>query len=448
MAPAGARRFGLSSTAVKLLVGGLLLREAFSFWTGHPFDFEVWVRTGYVVAQGKNPYLSFWPPAPGVSFAYLSSNLTPAAYLPFWSALLGLLYRSWESVGGGNRFVLYFFLKQPGIWADVGSAFLIYRLVDRWTGRPAAALGALSFWSFFPYSITITAIWGQFDSIVVLVVLGLLYARTAVERNLLYGLGIFAKWITAIYLPLEILRERGSRRLGFVIALAVPALLTVLVFAVAGWSLGSLTAGGVSQTKGGGLGMNYAYLLSLPAVVQVLAPIPDAYTVASLLWVPGVVIAGAVAARYVRPPSPESEVRALLLVLTVFLLLRFGLYEQYFLYPFALLLVDVVAFHPGRRGLFMFTYALAGIWLLINNDLGLRFLSPISSGIQPYTASLDANGTWGVFRSDALLVLCVIVTVTLIQLLRALAHNEERPVPWVLALFARIGLTLRRHRPS
>jgi len=51
-----------------LLVLGILAREALSFWTGHPFDFEIWVRAGYWVARGYTPYASL-PFAPGASFA-------------------------------------------------------------------------------------------------------------------------------------------------------------------------------------------------------------------------------------------------------------------------------------------------------------------------------------------------------------------------------------------
>src|SRR5580658_8056206 len=66
------RRFHLRPwpAAGTILLVGLAIRESFSFWTGHPFDFEIWIRTGYVVAHGTNPYLSAaWPPVPG-SFAY------------------------------------------------------------------------------------------------------------------------------------------------------------------------------------------------------------------------------------------------------------------------------------------------------------------------------------------------------------------------------------------
>ena len=34
----------LPSLAWKVLLAGFLVREAFSFWTGNPYDFEVWLR--------------------------------------------------------------------------------------------------------------------------------------------------------------------------------------------------------------------------------------------------------------------------------------------------------------------------------------------------------------------------------------------------------------------
>ena len=322
---------------------GLLVREAFSFWTGHPYDFEVWIRTGYEVAHGTNPYDGFWPAVPGVSFSFLSQTLTSAAYLPFWSGLLGGLYRFWEAVGGGNRFALYFLLKQPGILADIATAYLLCRLVQRWTSNGRAAAAVLSFWALFPYAIAITAIWGQFDSIVVMVLLALLYVRDPLERNLVNGVGIFVKWLTVIFLPLEFLRERGLRRLGVLVALAVPLVLTVTIFVIAGWSFSQVVPLATSQSSGDGLGMNLAFPLSLGAVVGALSSVPHFYTVIPYAWVPGVILAGVVAARWVRANEPRAELRAMLLIVSVFLLLRWGLYEQVHALP-------VLAGRPGRRG--------------------------------------------------------------------------------------------------
>ncbi len=412
---------------------GLLVREAFSFWTGHPYDFEVWIRTGYEVAHGTNPYDGFWPAVLGVSFSFLSQTLTSAAYLPFWSGLLGGLYRFWEAVGGGNRFALYFLLKQPGILADIATAYLLCRLVQRWTSNGRAAAAVLSFWALFPYAIAITAIWGQFDSIVVMVLLALLYVRDPLERNLVNGVGIFVKWLTVIFLPLEFLRERGLRRLGVLVALAVPLVLTVTIFVIAGWSFSQVVPLATSQSSGDGLGMNLAFPLSLGAVVGALSSVPHFYTVIPYAWVPGVILAGVVAARWVRANEPRAELRAMLLIVSVFLLLRWGLYEQYMLYLFSLAALDVAAFHPGRRALLVFTTVLSAVFLLVNNDLGLPFLAPVDSGVVAFTMGIDASSGWGFARTVGLTLLAFLIVVTLIQWIRTLVRDEPSPRPWLLA---------------
>lgn len=413
------------------MLAGLALREAFSFWTGNPYDLEVWIRTGGVVASGVNPYVSFWPPIPGVSFAFLTSTLPSAAYLPFWPALMGELYRLWEAIGGGNRFVLYFLLKQPPIFGDVLTAVLLYALVERWTRSPSSALAALASWSFFPYAIIISAIWGQFDSLAAAAILATLLYREPLQRNVLWGIGILVKWIAAIYLPLEIFRERGTRRLTFLVALAVPLTLTALLFVAEGWSFGSISATGISQSHGGAGGMNLAGILTGPPFVYVMNALPGLYTVLAYLYVPGVAIAGWVAARWIRPNDPRSELRAVMLVTTVFLLLRWGLYEQYMIYIFALMVLDIAAFHPDRRSFFLYLWLLSLIFLLINNDLGARFVTPIDTGLWSTLSNLDQTSGYGTIRAWALNILDVIVTLSLVQWIVALVHDRIHPVPWL-----------------
>jgi hypothetical protein len=440
----------LPTRALKILVAGFFLREAFSFWTGHPFDFESWVRTAYVVSHGQNPYAAFWPPVPGVSFAYVNQDLPAAAYLPFWPVLLGELYRAWDVVGGGNRFALYFLLKQPAILADAANCYLLYLVGEKWSGDARPAFALLTFWSFFPYAIIVTAIWGQFDSIVVLLVLLLLYARTSIERSVLYGFGAFIKWLTVIFLPLEFFRDRGAARMLSLVGLTIPAALTLAVFVAEGWSFQGIGAFSLSQSHGTGQGENYVYLLTLPSVSAWLSPIPYLYNAAEYLWVPGVIAGGWIASRWLRVGEVRTELRALMFVLTIFLLFRWGLYEQYFLYLFVLLAIDASLFHRGRRHFLGYVIGLATVDLLLNNDLGLRFLSPIDPALSSYTIALDATGTYGLFRLYALLGLAVIMTATLMQMLQVLARDQEDPRPWLYAVrdwLARFGRSRPRTTP-
>jgi len=105
----------LSKTPRGLLLLGLLVREMFSFWTGHPYDLEVWLRNAYFVSHGANPYAAFLPPVPGLSFAYLNDALPGVGYLPPWPLIVASLFRLYSIVPGVSRFVLYFLLTQPPV---------------------------------------------------------------------------------------------------------------------------------------------------------------------------------------------------------------------------------------------------------------------------------------------------------------------------------------------
>ncbi len=427
--PTGGSRPAPKWTIGSILLAGLAIREAFSFWTGHPYDFEVWVRTAYVVAHGENPYTSFWPAVPGVSFAYLGQPLPSAAYLPLWPALLGELYRLWSAVGGGNRFVLYFLLKQPGILADIGTAWLLYRLGERWSGERRVGVLLAASWSFFPYAILITAVWGEFDSLVVMIVLAILWSASSRDRAVYNGLGILAKWLTVIFLPWEFFRARGARRAYVGLSLAIAAAASAALFVAEGWSFTGIQSTGLSESHGGGYGMNYAYLFNLP-VAAPLGGVPMLFTIIGYLWVPGVLAAGWVAARWVETERPVGVLRGLLLVVTAFLILRAGLYEQYLLYLFAPLLLDVTIYHPGRRPLFAGLLGVSWAYLILNNDLLIRFVSPLSPSVTTFTTALDASSTFGVFRLYALAVLAVVMTISLAQLAVVLVRDRPAPTVW------------------
>ncbi len=424
--PAPAPR-SLPAVAWKVLVAGLLIREGFSFWTGHPYDFEDWIRTGYAVAQGYNPY-GYLPPVSGVSISYLSINLPGAAYFPFWSLLMGGLYRLWEAVGFHNRFVLYFLLKQPPIVGDMVTAYLLYRVAEKWSGHASAGLSALTFWSFFPYAILIGAIWGQFDSIVVALILATFFYRDPLERNILYGWGIFIKYVTAIYLPLEAFVARGWRRAYFLLAVAIPLATTVAVFFATGWGITRLVADSVAETHGNGGGMNWVGIITSGPLDTTIASIPGLDFALSYLWIPAVLIACWVAARWYAPHRPAGLLRAMVLVTTVWLLFRWGLFEQYMLYLFALLVLDTLVFHPERRPLFDWISYLSLAYLVVNNDFLIRFAAPLSPGISSFLISLDASYLYGGTRTYLILGLIVLVTVTLVQLVWT--YYRDDPAPW------------------
>lgn len=428
------RRLSPRTTIALLLLGGLALREAFSFWTGQPYDFEIWIRTGYVVGSGLDPYSATWPAAPGLSIAYTGQNLSAASYLPFWALYTGAAYHGYLAFGGGNRFVYYFLLKQAPIAGDLATAYLLFRLTEKWSGRPQLALQVLAFWVVFPYAVLISAVWGQFDSIAVAIVLASLLVVDAPRRNILYGLGIFVKWVTAMFLPFELFRRRGLARAWVATAVVVPLGLTALVLVSLGWSWAGLFA--VAETGGSGIGggMNWARLLSPYGPLAVVGNAPYVTRVLSLLWVPAVIAAGWWMARRVDGRTYSLELEAALLIITVFLLARWGLNEQYLLYLFAPLLLDVMLFHPERRSLFAALAVLGTFFLFVNASLGVPFLSPL--GPQYFAWAHAANNApyWDPLRLWTLDALAVVITVVLAQLAYVLLRRSPSPWPWFRTL--------------
>lgn len=436
---ARAERRLLAAPAWYALAAGLLIREAFSFWTGHPYDTEVWIRTAWVVSHGHNPYVSFWPPDP-LSIQRQLGTLPSAAYLPFWAVTLSGAFHLYTVVGGGNRFVFYWLIKQPPILGDLLDAWLLYQIVQRWGGDRVRAMGVLWLWLLFPYDIVISAIWGQFDSLIVAVLLAMLLARDSVQRTLLEGFGIFVKWVTIIFVPLEIFRAKGRGRLVAVLALATPATLTVLTFLASGWSITGIESTASSEAGGTGGGMNWVRLVT-PALA------PWLYPAVSYLWAPVVIIVGWWIAKHYQLVDRAEEMTGMTLLIAVFLLVRDGLNEQYMLYLFPFLVLDFTLFHPSRRSFFEFLWILCFAFLLFNNTLGIWFLTPISPHYLVLSTSLNASHGFGDIRRNSLNLLSVLISITLLQLVVLLLRRKEEWEPWPIGVGRWINARLGRNPP-
>ncbi len=377
---AGAR--GKIRTLNVLLVG-LAVREALSFWTGH-LDFEVWVRLGYYVSHGLDPYATILP-VPGLS-TFGFGALPSIGYPPIWALMQGAVYELYRATGVDSRFLYYFLLKQETILPDVAVGCLILKLLRQW-GRPREAQNAFSFWMLSPFLIVISAVWGMFDQLVLFFVLA---AFRLSDRKLLnpfaQSVGIVLKVIPVIFLPALVWREKSNRaKAGYLViaaGLAVAfAFLPYLFFT--NWSLfaqvrvESFTVGRVTNS------VNYAVVVFVVnAFYGLPASVFPPLSILGYVWIPSIAAAYYFCIR--RAPSRVFTSRYALLTLEfvtlVFFLTRLSLPEEYVVYLLAFGILS------GRKsGAFRGMWVSATGFLLADNTYLTRFLAPVWSG----AANLD-----------------------------------------------------------
>jgi hypothetical protein len=376
-----------------ILAAGIAVREAFSFWTGHPFDFELWVRTGYWVAHGISPY-GVLGPVPGLTFSFVfsSSAESTIGYLPFWPLLLGGIYQLYALVGGGDKFVYYFLLKQPTIVGDVLLGFAISRFVRNY--RPKFANKVLALWLFSPFTIILSGIWGMFDSIAMVPVVLALSVKRETARSALEGLAVWIKSIPLVLaVPIAFSGRNGLRNI--VISLFLPVAASIAVILLAGWPLATAFATLQSTASKGGqslsaVGVVY-YLIQLNLVGN-FSPL-DMKAI-GYIWVPAVLAATYLGYRWHGFTTEKGLVQSLLLCTIAFLLFKAQVNEQYAIYVLALALVDL-SWNPSRKWLYLLITAADMVFLLVNNALLVRFTSPVYPDWGYTEAMLDrAMGQW------------------------------------------------------
>lgn len=413
------------------LVVGLTIRESFSFWTGHPFDTEIWLRNAYYVAHGWNPY-GLMPPVPGVSFAYTGQVLPSVGYLPLWSLLLAGLYQVYALFPVGGRFFLYFLVKQPPVLGDVLLGALIFVGAVRWGASRPLARRLLAFWMLFPYPILISAIWGQFDSLVAALVLASLLAGSSWKRSSFLGLGILLKMLPVILVPYASLRTRGRGRWAALLAVAIPGLYTGAVFVATGWGVGGFSSTLSWTTHGSPQGMTYGALLTYPAFAGSVSANATLFYFLGYLWIPGILIGSWWVSRRFARNDPADILQGFAFLTVLLFLLRWTVNEQYLIYLLPLLLLDSALWHPERRSLFHATWILGMAFLVLNNFFLVRFAAPAFPDALPFEFGLQTNPLFSAVRSFLLGVIGILFSLHLVQLGTVLANPSRSTTPWLV----------------
>ena len=130
--------------------------------------------------------------------------------------------------------------------------------------------------------------------------------------------------------------------------------------------------------------------------------------------------------------GPSATVQALLLITTIFFLTRWGVNEQYLIYLLPLFYIDIVLWHPNRTSLFLVTWVLSLAFLLVNNDLLVRFFGPLDSRAVDIAYAFDNASNLAPIRVWAMYALQVLFSVHLVQLARTFLNPARDTRPWLL----------------
>jgi hypothetical protein len=405
----------------RALLIGLLIREVFSFWTGHPFDFELWVRLGYWVVHGLNPYKAL-PIVPGLSFANIfgPGGNSVIAYLPFWPMVTAGVYLLYTLVGFGDRFVYYFLLKQPIIISDIVVGYLIYRYVV--VRNPKSASWAMRFWLFSPITIILSGIWGMFDSVAMAFVMGAIMGENTKKRVVLSGVATFAKSLPVL-LAAPLTLKKIKAPWPFITSLVIPAFLTLATLFAFGWGFTYSVPSLSSTFIKGGETMSPWDILSFLLIFN-LIPEPATWilSIAGSLWIPVVVITTLFCYKKFGFITDQGLIISSIFIYSSFLVFRYSVNEQYSVYLIALAAIEVAIWHPeNKRLLTLISVAVMG-YLLANNFLMVRFLAPVFPGWQAVENQLGVM--FGAQRYAAKLVFAIMFGVLNILYMRRISRYK------------------------
>jgi hypothetical protein len=356
----------ISGTVPKYLLAGLIIREMLSFWTGHTYDFEIWVRLGFYMQHLGNPYTTL-PYVQGLSFAPypLTGSIS---YPPLSAFIFASIYKLYLSTGVSSRFLYYSLLKQPMVLSDLAAGLVLARIALHSLGHQSARR-IFKIWMLFPYAIVVSSLWGALDPIALFLILASVYYfqhGRIIGSGITLGLAIYLKTLPVIALPVLLMQPKSGLREGLQLSslsLLIPFLGTIVPAVGLGWGFN-------------GLFNNLSYQVVIPAYGALsalsplgLLPVPTwGRSVTGLIWLPALLLA-----YYYIDKHGFGLIEGLMTTFLAFSISRPFLPEQWAIYPLAFLLLS-----RNSTGNFV-GLAIAGFsGLVANNTLLVKFFSPVS----------------------------------------------------------------------
>lgn len=166
------------------LLSSVLLQLTLGLFFGHLYDIRISMATGYLVANGQDPYIAqdltkvFDNPA--------FKGMTSIGYPPAWPLVLGIIYLLSYAIFH-NLLIYNLAIKLPIIAANLCLAYVVRDVLKGQGVNPALSHKAWLFLLFNPFLLYFTTAWGQFDSLVALLTL---YALILVSKQHITGSAI------------------------------------------------------------------------------------------------------------------------------------------------------------------------------------------------------------------------------------------------------------------
>lgn len=189
-----------------LVTLSIILQFTLAAFLGHHYDMGIFFTVGYAVSNGNSPY-GLFPASIIFDNPAFFEELPGIGYPPPWALYLGLVY-SLVYQTTKNIFVYNLAIKLPIILSNIGLAFIVERIAFTQNMKRETCNKMFYFLLFNPFIIYVSAIWGQFDSLVILttiLALNELYNHKIFSSAILIGLSSSLKILPLILLPMFII---------------------------------------------------------------------------------------------------------------------------------------------------------------------------------------------------------------------------------------------------
>jgi uncharacterized membrane protein len=115
--------------------------------------------------------------------------------------------------------------------------------------------------------------------------------------------------------------------------------------------------------------------------------------------------------------SLQSVLRYSIIAALIFLITRVWISEQYVLYFIALALIDIALFSPEKKKIFTIMWVLALLFLIANNTLLIRFLTPVWTHAFYIDLSINNSPFYGKIRYVVTALIATLFYIAAIKML-------------------------------